>query len=164
MPFKVRIKEWRTFASWHWETGDEKQCGICRNPFDAICGTGDCNQPGDKCPMISGKCAHKFHYHCIRKWLSVSTNHDQTTDRSNTRASWKMSVQLGVRPWIWGQNLLWGPYCECKNFQTVTIDFSNRQVILNVHYVVHHGNTAIQNFTKQFVEKALLFRPYQCPI
>ena len=72
MPFKVRIKEWRTFASWHWETGDEKQCGICRNPFDAICGTGDCNQPGDKCPMISGKCAHKFHYHCIRKWLSVS--------------------------------------------------------------------------------------------
>ena len=72
MPFKVRIKEWRTFASWHWETGDEKQCGICRNPFDAICGTGDCNQPGDKCPMISGKCGHKFHYHCIRKWLSVS--------------------------------------------------------------------------------------------
>ena len=73
MPFKVRIKEWRTFASWHWETGDEKQCGICRNPFDAICGTGDCNQPGDKCPMISGKCGHKFHYHCIRKWLSVSS-------------------------------------------------------------------------------------------
>lgn len=86
MPFKVRIKEWRTFASWHWETGDEKQCGICRNPFDAICGTGDCNQPGDKCPMISGKCGHKFHYHCIRKWLSQPTSDSQCP---LCRASWE---------------------------------------------------------------------------
>ena len=31
MPFKVKIKEWRTFASWHWQTGDEDHCGICRN-------------------------------------------------------------------------------------------------------------------------------------
>ena len=45
----------------------------------------------------------------------------------------------------------------------VNFDFSNQQVILNVHYVVHHGNMAILNFTKQFAEKAPSQR-YQCPI
>jgi len=51
--------------------------------------------------------------------------------------------------------------CSCG--LQVTFDFSNQQVILNVHYVVHHGNMAILNFTKQFAEKALSQR-YQCPI
>ena len=36
----------------------------------------DCNQPGDSCPMISGKCDHKFHFHCIQKWLTQQNSED----------------------------------------------------------------------------------------
>ena len=92
MPFKVKIKEWRTVASWHWETGDEAHwlvlnlivelsakviiSGICRNYFDAICAIGDCNRPGDSCPIIAGECSHMFHYHCIQKWLTQPNSED----------------------------------------------------------------------------------------
>lgn len=107
MPLKVRIKEWRTFASWHWETGDEKQCGICRNPFDAICGTGDCNQPGDKCPMISGKCEHKFHYHCIRKWLTQDTAESQ--------------CPLCRATWEYGDPEFYRTFCERSAMQSLPV-------------------------------------------
>merc|ERR1712168_1438988 len=76
MPFKVKIKEWRTVASWHWQTGDEAHCGICRNYFDAICAIGDCNRSGDSCPIIAGECSHMFHYHCIQKWLTQPNSED----------------------------------------------------------------------------------------
>jgi len=49
-----------------------------RNSFEAICGaTADCNQPGDKCPMVSGKCDHRFHYHCVKKWLNTPQSEEQ---------------------------------------------------------------------------------------
>ena len=71
MPLKIKIKEWKTVASWHWETGDEKKCSICRFAFDATCNSGDCKFPGDDCPLVWGTCTHKFHLHCIQRWLQV---------------------------------------------------------------------------------------------
>lgn len=44
MPLKVEIKRWKTVASWHWETGDEDKCSVCRYPFDATCNSTDCRQ------------------------------------------------------------------------------------------------------------------------
>ena len=71
MPLKVEIKEWKSVASWHWETGDEKKCSICRFAFDATCNSGECKFPGDDCPLVWGVCTHSFHLHCIQRWLQV---------------------------------------------------------------------------------------------
>ena len=42
----------RRFSLNFYHLSDEKHCGICRNYFDAICAIGDCNRPGDSCPII----------------------------------------------------------------------------------------------------------------
>lgn len=55
---------------WTWDCSISRQnddtCGICRNLYDATCPT--CKAPGDECPVVTGKCVHSFHIHCIEKW------------------------------------------------------------------------------------------------
>ena len=68
--FKVKIKHWRTLASWSWNAGDDV-CGICRNPFDGC--SPEAKYPGDDSPVVWGTCRHAFHLQCITQWLSSQT-------------------------------------------------------------------------------------------
>mmetsp|Transcript_12661 Transcript_12661/g.14568 ORF Transcript_12661/g.14568 Transcript_12661/m.14568 type:complete len:94 (+) Transcript_12661:86-367(+) len=65
----VTIESAHLVARWTWQIGSnstEDTCGICRHLFDAACPT--CKAPGEDCPIITGKCTHSFHIHCIEKW------------------------------------------------------------------------------------------------
>lgn len=44
---------------------------LCRNKFDEVCNTCKNNHITDtsQCPVVEGKCGHKFHKHCIDSWL-----------------------------------------------------------------------------------------------
>jgi anaphase-promoting complex subunit 11 len=53
-------------ATWTWDGKTDDTCGICRQLFDACCPV--CTVPGDECPIVTGKCTHSFHMHCIEKW------------------------------------------------------------------------------------------------
>ncbi|KAG5991762.1 hypothetical protein E4U52_003360 [Claviceps spartinae] len=64
---KVTIKEWNTVATWRWDIPEDDVCGICQVHFDGTCPT--CKYPGDDCSLLSGKCGHNFHMHCIMEWI-----------------------------------------------------------------------------------------------
>ncbi|KAK4061488.1 uncharacterized protein Triagg1_10345 [Trichoderma aggressivum f. europaeum] len=64
---KVTIKEWNSVATWQWDIPADDVCGICQMHFDGTCPT--CKYPGDDCSLLSGKCGHSFHMHCIMKWI-----------------------------------------------------------------------------------------------
>ncbi|KAG5946541.1 hypothetical protein E4U60_003998 [Claviceps pazoutovae] len=64
---KVTIKEWNTVATWRWDIPEDDVCGICQIHFDGTCPT--CKYPGDDCSLLSGKCGHNFHMHCIMEWI-----------------------------------------------------------------------------------------------
>ncbi|KAK5992876.1 Anaphase-promoting complex subunit 11 [Cladobotryum mycophilum] len=64
---KVTIKEWNTVATWRWDIPEDDVCGICQVHFDGTCPT--CKYPGDDCSLLSGKCGHSFHMHCIMEWI-----------------------------------------------------------------------------------------------
>ncbi len=67
----VKIESVHFVARWTWDCSvarpNDDTCGICRNLFDAPC-PGNCKVPGDDCPVVTGKCTHSFHLHCIEKW------------------------------------------------------------------------------------------------
>ena len=47
-------------------------CAICRNGFSETCI--ECEADGknkSRCPLNSGKCHHKYHDHCIQRWLKT---------------------------------------------------------------------------------------------
>ncbi|PQE08979.1 Anaphase promoting complex subunit protein [Rutstroemia sp. NJR-2017a WRK4] len=64
---KVKIKTWNAVATWRWDIPDDDVCGICQVHFDGTCPT--CKYPGDDCSLLSGKCGHNFHMHCIIEWI-----------------------------------------------------------------------------------------------
>ncbi|KAL6891940.1 anaphase-promoting complex subunit 11 [Trichoderma evansii] len=64
---KVTIKEWNSVATWQWDIPEDDVCGICQAHFDGTCPT--CKYPGDDCSLLSGKCGHSFHMHCIMEWI-----------------------------------------------------------------------------------------------
>ncbi|KAI0396491.1 anaphase-promoting complex subunit 11 RING-H2 finger-domain-containing protein [Xylariaceae sp. FL0594] len=64
---KVNIKSWNAVASWRWDLPEDDVCGICQVHFDGTCPT--CKYPGDDCGLLSGKCGHNFHMHCIMEWI-----------------------------------------------------------------------------------------------
>ncbi|ODQ57156.1 hypothetical protein WICANDRAFT_36554 [Wickerhamomyces anomalus NRRL Y-366-8] len=68
---KVNIKNWKGVAVWSWDVPNEEVCGICRVSFDATCSA--CKYPGDECPLVVGVCTHRFHLHCILRWLDTDT-------------------------------------------------------------------------------------------
>ncbi|CCH45584.1 hypothetical protein BN7_5167 [Wickerhamomyces ciferrii] len=68
----VDILEWNGVATWSWDVPSEEVCGICRVSFDATCS--NCKIPGDQCPLVVGECTHRFHMHCIVKWLEIETS------------------------------------------------------------------------------------------
>ncbi|ODV75986.1 anaphase promoting complex subunit 11 [Cyberlindnera jadinii NRRL Y-1542] len=69
---KVNIRKWNGVAIWSWDVPKEEVCGICRTSFDMTCSS--CKFPGDQCPLVLGVCTHRFHTHCIEKWLEVETS------------------------------------------------------------------------------------------
>ncbi|KAK8104146.1 Anaphase-promoting complex subunit 11 [Apiospora kogelbergensis] len=72
---KVKIKEWNAVASWRWNLPEEDVCGICQVHFDGTCPT--CKYPGDDCSLLSGKCGHNFHMHCIQEWIKQESSKGQ---------------------------------------------------------------------------------------
>ncbi|KAI0011968.1 RING/U-box [Xylariaceae sp. FL0662B] len=64
---KVKIKRWNAVATWKWDLPEDDVCGICQVHFDGTCPT--CKYPGDDCSLLSGKCGHNFHMHCIMEWI-----------------------------------------------------------------------------------------------
>ncbi|KAI8806622.1 anaphase-promoting complex subunit 11 [Cladochytrium replicatum] len=72
---KVKIKSWNAVAQWKWDLKNDDVCGICRNAFDDCCP--ECKVPGDDCPIITGKCTHVFHMHCLFKWISSESSRNQ---------------------------------------------------------------------------------------
>ncbi|KEY75253.1 hypothetical protein S7711_07607 [Stachybotrys chartarum IBT 7711] len=72
---KVTIKEWNTVATWRWDKPEDDVCGICQVQFDGTCPT--CKYPGDDCSLLSGKCGHSFHMHCILEWIKQESAKSQ---------------------------------------------------------------------------------------
>ncbi|KAK1753440.1 anaphase-promoting complex subunit 11 RING-H2 finger-domain-containing protein [Echria macrotheca] len=64
---KVKIKKWNAVATWRWDIPEDDVCGICQVDFDGTCPA--CKYPGDDCSLLSGKCGHNFHMHCILEWI-----------------------------------------------------------------------------------------------
>ncbi|TFB02537.1 Anaphase-promoting complex subunit 11 [Trichoderma ghanense] len=64
---EITIKEWNSVATWQWDIPEDDVCGICQVHFDGTCPT--CKYPGDDCSLLSGKCGHNFHMHCIMEWI-----------------------------------------------------------------------------------------------
>ncbi|KAK2596823.1 hypothetical protein N8I77_012716 [Diaporthe amygdali] len=64
---KVKIKKWAAVATWRWDIPEDDVCGICQIHFDGSCPS--CRFPGDDCELLSGKCGHNFHKHCISQWI-----------------------------------------------------------------------------------------------
>jgi anaphase-promoting complex subunit 11 len=62
----VTIESVHLVGRWTWDIKGEDTCGICRLLFDAACP--HCKAPGEDCPIVTGKCTHSFHIHCIEKW------------------------------------------------------------------------------------------------
>ena len=97
---KVNITEWNTVAIWRWDLPEDDVCGICQVHFDGTCPT--CKYPGDDCQLceychqpskllaglsllhrsntiflVSGKCGHNFHMHCIMEWIKQEASRGQ---------------------------------------------------------------------------------------
>ncbi|CAD2216569.1 anaphase-promoting complex subunit 11 [Angomonas deanei] len=61
----VELKGVHFVAQWMWKAKGES-CGICRQNYEACCP--HCKIPGEDCPVITGRCSHTFHIHCIERW------------------------------------------------------------------------------------------------
>jgi len=72
---KVKIRKWNAVATWRWDIPDDDVCGICQVHFDGTCPT--CKYPGDDCSLLSGKCGHNFHMHCIVEWIKQESSKGQ---------------------------------------------------------------------------------------
>ncbi|KAK4162307.1 RING finger domain-protein [Cladorrhinum sp. PSN259] len=72
---KVKIKKWNAVATWRWDIPDDDVCGICQVHFDGTCPA--CKYPGDDCKLLSGKCGHNFHEHCILEWIKQESAKNQ---------------------------------------------------------------------------------------
>jgi len=72
---KVKIIKWNAVATWRWDIPEDDVCGICQVHFDGTCPT--CKYPGDDCSLLSGKCGHNFHMHCIVEWIKQETSKGQ---------------------------------------------------------------------------------------
>lgn len=76
------ITHWSSVAVWAFE--GSPTCSICRNDFTdpcIECQSKKQNEPKDitaeqllddrsRCPLVVGKCGHRFHKHCISNWLA----------------------------------------------------------------------------------------------
>ena len=56
-------------VSW---AGDQTNCSICKNDFLSPCAACEAKNIEEPCPVQEGACGHKFHMHCISKWIKNS--------------------------------------------------------------------------------------------
>ncbi|KAI3390317.1 hypothetical protein diail_10127 [Diaporthe ilicicola] len=81
---KVKIKKWAAVATWRWDIPEDDVCGICQIHFDGSCPS--CRFPGDDCEILSGKCGHNFHKHCISQWIRQESARGQCPMCRQSRA------------------------------------------------------------------------------
>jgi len=49
--------------------GEQDNCSICKIGFHQPCANCEVIGEVDPCPIQEGNCGHKFHMHCISKWI-----------------------------------------------------------------------------------------------
>lgn len=54
-----------------WE-GEQSFCSICKQEFLQPCATCEAQGNTEPCPIQEGFCGHKFHMHCISKWVKTN--------------------------------------------------------------------------------------------
>ncbi|KAL1845073.1 hypothetical protein VTK73DRAFT_1186 [Phialemonium thermophilum] len=96
---KVKIKRWNAVATWRWDLPEDDVCGICQVHFDGTCPT--CKYPGDDCSILSGKCGHNFHMHCILEWIKQDSAKGQCPMCRQTDKISSFPAAQGCQPTVW---------------------------------------------------------------
>ncbi|KAM3460696.1 hypothetical protein NHJ6243_005626 [Beauveria neobassiana] len=94
---KVTIKEWNAVATWRWDIPEDDVCGICQVHFDGTCPS--CRYPGDDCALLSGKCGHNFHMHCIMEWIKQETSRGQCPMCRQRKSYFASTTQSVTNHW-----------------------------------------------------------------
>ncbi|TPX15337.1 uncharacterized protein E0L32_004614 [Thyridium curvatum] len=102
---KVKIKQWNAVATWRWDLPEDDVCGICQNHFDGTCPS--CKFPGDDCTLLSGKCGHNFHMHCILEWIKQDSAKGQCP-----MCRQRMDRSIRVARTVWGDDFPPGTRCD----------------------------------------------------
>ena len=92
---KVAVKKVRAVAKWAWDVGDERDCGICRQAFNATCPT--CRDPGEDCPPVYGRWGERIRF-CFARPFSRDALLPQLQARVPYALYFEMGQQQGLGP------------------------------------------------------------------
>eukprot|EP00792_Barthelona_sp_PAP020_P012512 TRINITY_DN720_c0_g1_i1.p1 TRINITY_DN720_c0_g1~~TRINITY_DN720_c0_g1_i1.p1 ORF type:complete len:87 (+),score=16.66 TRINITY_DN720_c0_g1_i1:86-346(+) len=81
---KIKIKSKTIVGEWVYNVLSDT-CSICQAELQAPCP--HCKIPGEDCPIITGKCTHSFHKHCMNEWISSGQR-----DCPLCRSKWEAEV------------------------------------------------------------------------
>lgn len=70
---KLTLKEIRPVFLSSFGTDDD-ECPMCRMSLNAPCSECQDRHEFQSCPIAEGKCKHKYHVHCINRWLQRGQN------------------------------------------------------------------------------------------
>ncbi|KAA1066542.1 RING-box protein 1 [Puccinia graminis f. sp. tritici] len=69
------VKKCNAVAQWAWDILVDN-CAICRNQIMDRCNECEANQAtstAETCTVAWGTCNHAYHFHCISRWLKLSS-------------------------------------------------------------------------------------------